>query len=100
MCSLEVVLPGPGCFSACQQGWAPALSLVVGALQFGAWAPGSLRPWAFPVPHQVSEFLSIGTPVVPQALTLVCAEWCLQGQGTCLLLGRNTRPAKERILIK
>lgn len=44
------------------------------ALQFGAWAPGSLGPWALPVTHRASDLLSVGTPVVPQALALVCMQ--------------------------
>ena len=50
-----------GCWMLC--------SLEPGPLE--AWAPGSLGPWAFPVTHRVSDLLSVGTPVVPQALTLV-----------------------------
>lgn len=40
----------------------------------GCSAVWSLRPWAFPVTHRVSDFLSIGSPVVPQARTLVFAR--------------------------
>lgn len=71
MCGWEVVLPGqgPGCFSAYLQGWAPAISLVAGCS--AVW---SLGPWALPVTHWASDLLSVGTPVVPQALTLVCMQ--------------------------
>lgn len=60
MCVWEVVLPGPVPAvpqPACRAGLLLFLWLL-DALQFGAWAPGSLGPWAFPVTHRVSDLLS------------------------------------------